>query len=264
MITISSFRPWIVLVLAVLQYAVSSIVFGVADFETLSADGPIPAPQDLATPAGYVFAIWFVIYSGSVAYGIHQALPSQRHNELYGRVGWLTAGCFAACIAWIIFARFGPAWVTIPLIWIMFACIASAFLIAVRHGVKAGLERWVTLPLLSIYAGWLTAASVLNVTNILPEYGISILGLTGVPLAAFSLVAATALAIAICTLSRGYLGYVATLAWALSAIVASVFLDGKPVNVAIFAGCALAGLLGYAVALKFRTSDRKAPAAATL
>jgi benzodiazapine receptor len=33
-------------------------------------------------PAGYVFAIWGVIYIGLIAYGIYQALPAQKNNPL--------------------------------------------------------------------------------------------------------------------------------------------------------------------------------------
>ncbi len=36
--------------------------------------------QVLFVPAGYVFSIWGLIYIGLIAFGIYQALPSQRAN----------------------------------------------------------------------------------------------------------------------------------------------------------------------------------------
>ena len=42
----------------------------------------------LFTPAGYVFAIWGVIYLGLLAYMVYQALPSQRTNARLRAVGW--------------------------------------------------------------------------------------------------------------------------------------------------------------------------------
>src|SRR5512136_2833963 len=39
-------------------------------------------------PAGYVFAIWGIIYIGLIAYGVYQALPSQRENPRLQATGW--------------------------------------------------------------------------------------------------------------------------------------------------------------------------------
>ena len=46
-------------------------------------------------PAGYVFAIWGVIYLALSAFTVYQALPSQRANPLLRRVGYLFA---ATCV----------------------------------------------------------------------------------------------------------------------------------------------------------------------
>jgi hypothetical protein len=207
------------LVLSVLQFGAATFVFGAADFEEASADGPIAAPEDLATPAVYAFAIWFLIYSLSVAYGVLQALPSQRTNPTFRAVGAMTAVTFAGCIAWIVAARFGPAFLTIPLILVMFAAIATALLRALRSPPASRAERVILRPLFGIYTGWLTAAIVLNVTNVLPEYGIGIFGLTGVGLAAFTLTCASVIALALIRATRGHLPYVATLLWAQAAII---------------------------------------------
>ena len=37
-------------------------------------------------PAGYVFAIWGVIYLGMIAYTVYQALPAQRDNPLLNKI----------------------------------------------------------------------------------------------------------------------------------------------------------------------------------
>jgi hypothetical protein len=259
MLTSNRLRSWTVLLFALAQFAASFYFFGPADFETLSADGPVAAVQDYATPAGYAFAIWFLIYSLSVVYGVYQALPSQQDNALLQKIGWPMASCFAACIAWIAFARLGPAWVTIPIIWIMFACICFAFVTAVHQGASSKMERWVVLPLTAIYTGWLTAASALNITNILPEYGISILGLNGAPLAVFTLTCAGMMVAAICLMSRAHLGYVLTVSWALVAIIVSVVTQDLPQSVAVAAGGLLVGLaiLTILIRRKPRTQDAR-------
>src|SRR4030065_1472463 len=52
-------------------------------------------------PAGYVFAIWGVIYIGLIAFAIFQALPSQRENPRLRAAGWWIALGGLANIAWI-------------------------------------------------------------------------------------------------------------------------------------------------------------------
>lgn len=40
-------------------------------------------------PAGYVFAIWGLIYLALFVYAIYQALPAQRENPRLRRAGWI-------------------------------------------------------------------------------------------------------------------------------------------------------------------------------
>src|SRR5512135_1414627 len=52
-------------------------------------------------PAGYVFAIWGLIYLGLIAFAIFQALPSQRENPRLRAAGWWIALGGLAQMAWI-------------------------------------------------------------------------------------------------------------------------------------------------------------------
>ncbi len=52
-------------------------------------------------PAGYVFAIWGLIYLGLLAYAVFQALPSQRENARLRSIGGLFLIGSVANIAWI-------------------------------------------------------------------------------------------------------------------------------------------------------------------
>ena len=49
-------------------------------------------------PAGYVFAIWGIIYIGMIAYTVYQALPAQRENPRMQATGWwVVLGGLANC-----------------------------------------------------------------------------------------------------------------------------------------------------------------------
>src|SRR5512135_3282915 len=52
-------------------------------------------------PAGYVFAIWGLIYIGLIAFAIYQALPSQRANPRLRAIGWWIVLGGLANSAWI-------------------------------------------------------------------------------------------------------------------------------------------------------------------
>lgn len=209
------------LVFAFAQVIAAGYIFGTADFEALAADGPNASARDLATPAVYAFAIWNLIYLGSIGYAIVQALPSQRERPIFGRIGWLTAVCFAACTVWIFAARFGPAWLTVPLIWIMFITIAFAFLRTLGTSTDSKAMRWIVTPALAIYTGWLTAAVILNATNVLPSYGVSLISFSPVSQAIVTLALASILALVVSIRSRGYLPYVFTILWAFAGVIAS-------------------------------------------
>ena len=52
-------------------------------------------------PAGYVFAIWGIIYIGLIAYAVYQALPSQKENPRVQATGWWVVLGGLANSAWI-------------------------------------------------------------------------------------------------------------------------------------------------------------------
>ncbi|HAA04638.1 MAG TPA: tryptophan-rich sensory protein, partial [Syntrophobacteraceae bacterium] len=57
--------------------------------------------QVFFVPAGYVFAIWGVIYIGWIAFAVYQALPAQKESPRLRKLGYLFAlsGLFNA--AWL-------------------------------------------------------------------------------------------------------------------------------------------------------------------
>jgi hypothetical protein len=102
-------------------------------------------------PAGYVFAIWGIIYIGLIAYAVYQALPAQRANPRLQATGWwvVLGGTLAAML------------------------VLLTTLIAVYQGLGIGRtkvrsgETWAVRIPFSIYLGWITVATVANVSDVL-------------------------------------------------------------------------------------------------
>ena len=61
-------------------------------------------------PAGYVFAIWFFIFVGWIAFAIYQFLPAQKENPRLRKLGYLFAVSNLFNAAWLFawhYNRFG-------------------------------------------------------------------------------------------------------------------------------------------------------------
>ncbi len=165
-------------------------------------------------PAGYVFAIWGVIYLGLLAFSIYQLLPSQSGNPRLGRVGWWFAiGCLANA-AWIFCWHYEVFPATLML---MLLLLASLIVIYRRLGAgrdTASLVEKLVVDLpFSIYLGWITVATVANVTDVLYS-----MGWNGAPLspelwAVIMLVIATGLSVSM-SLRHRNIGYAAVIVWA--------------------------------------------------
>ena len=119
-------------------------------------------------PAGYVFSIWGLIYIGLIAYAVFQALPAQKSNPRLQAISWwVVLGGLANC-AWIFLWHYEQFVGTLGAMLILLAT-----LIAVYLRLSSGLtkvspgETWTVRVPFSIYLGWITVATVANVTDVL-------------------------------------------------------------------------------------------------
>ncbi len=193
-------------------------------FEAGAASAPVLVEPNPAVPAGYAFAVWGVIYLGSFAYAVLQATPARVQDPLFRRIGVLTAAGFVACCLWLFAARDLP-WATVPLIAVMLVVLGRAFVITARTPDLSRTRRLLVLAPLGVYAGWLSAATFVNLAEVLPGYGFDRLGLTAEAFGLVVIAAAAATALTLTLLSRGAVAYVLTVLWALVAVAVNNDLD---------------------------------------
>ncbi|HSO11480.1 MAG TPA: hypothetical protein VLT51_03835, partial [Anaerolineales bacterium] len=117
-------------------------------------------------PAGYVFSIWGIIYLGWIAFTIFQFKPSQKENPRLQRLGYLFALSNIANAAWLFtwhYNYFGLG--VLVMLALLGLLIASYLRLDVNRVSVTRAERWsVDIPF-SIYLGWITVATVANVTD---------------------------------------------------------------------------------------------------
>jgi hypothetical protein len=177
-------------------------------------------------PAGYVFAIWGVIYLGLLAYTVFQALPSQRENPAHRRTGWLYVLSGALNSAWI----FAWHYNFFPLsLLIMLGLLVTLIAIYVQLGIGRtevpAAERWMLHLPFSIYLGWITVATIANATDVLYDLGWDGWGIGGETWAVVLLVVATLITAAVLATRRD-LAYAAVIVWAFAGI--AVKQSGSP------------------------------------
>lgn len=124
------------------------------------------------TPAGYVFAIWSVIYLGLIAYAVYQARPSQRATPQLRAVGWPFVLTCLANSAWIFAWHYGFFPLSLGLMLVLLGTLIIIYrrLWPAYINATAG-ERWTTHIPFRIYLGWITVATIANTTVVLYDQG---------------------------------------------------------------------------------------------
>ncbi len=123
-------------------------------------------------PAGYVFSIWGLIYLALGAFTVFQALPSQRENPVLRKIGYLFAlSCFANAI-WIFFWHYNLFVLSLLAMLTLLTTLIAIYIrvdIGRGRGTPTAQEKWLVHIPFSIYLGWITVATIANLTDVL-EY----------------------------------------------------------------------------------------------
>ncbi len=184
-------------------------------------------------PAGYVFAIWGIIYIGLIAYAVYQALPSQKENPRLQATGWWVVLGGLANSAWIFLWHYLQFVGTLGAMLILLATLIAVYM---RLGinqfkVSAG-ENWAVRVPFSIYLGWITVATIANVSDVLDylkwnRFGISDATWMVIMLAAVVLISG------LMNFLRRDIAYALVILWALAGIAARFPAEGM-VTVAVW------------------------------
>lgn len=197
-------------------------------------------------PAGYVFSIWGLIYLGLIGYAIYQALPAQRDDP---RLAAIDALFVVSCVAnalWLVFWHYLLFTLSVLAMLLLLACLLAIY---VRLGIgrstpRAG-ERWLVRAPFSLYLGWITVATVANITSWLDVLGWGGWGIGEAAWAAILLAVALLIASAV-VLTRRDVIYGLVIIWAYIGIAVK-FPDTLLVSVPAWLGVAI--LVGEIVAV---------------
>ncbi len=132
---------------------------------------------NLFVPAGLTFSIWGVIYILLGIYTVYQLViafrPAAQKRDFFDRIGiWF----FISCIfntGWIFAWHYEVMWLSLV---IMLLLLISLLVIYLRLGIGkrddvSNNEKGLVHLNFSIYLGWITVATIANVTAFLVKYG---------------------------------------------------------------------------------------------
>ena len=122
--------------------------------------------QVFFVPAGYVFAIWGVIYIGWIAFTIFQFRPAQKESPRLNKLGYWFALSGLLNAGWLFcwhYNLFGLS--VLVMLGLLGTLIASYISLGVGNTTVNAAEKWsVDIPF-SVYLGWVSVAAIANITD---------------------------------------------------------------------------------------------------
>lgn len=196
----------------------------------------------LIIPANYAFAIWGLIYLGLFALGIYQFLPNQKHDLDLRNTGYLLV---IACVAQSIWVYLFLSRLFVLSIVAMLLILLPLIGIYLRLGIGqkhvSRSKKWCVHFPISIYLGWISVATIVNVACALYFQGWGGWGISAQIWTLIMLLAAFAIA-AVIGFQRQDVAYMGVIVWALVAIAIKHWNNSLLRNVALILALVLVAI----------------------
>jgi benzodiazapine receptor len=172
----------------------------------------------LITPAGYVFAIWGVIYILLGVFVIFQELPGEKDKSFQSRIGWLFVLSSVLNITWLFLWQNEILSLSVV---IMFLLLSSLIAIYLRLNIgknSAPMREKLAVHMpFSVYLGWITIATIANVGAFLVSVNWDGFGISQETWAILIIVVALLITLAV-IVTRKDVAYALVIVWALAGI----------------------------------------------
>jgi len=171
-------NTWLLKLIVVLSFVAMLAV------NTLSALLPLNGvtPQDVSAmypnlfvPAGYTFSIWSVIYLALLLFTLYQLglFRGKKHPgdaELLRKTAVVFSVSSLANICWLFAWHYGAILLSVLIMLFLLACLIDMRFIVAAQPRSAREKLFVQIPF-SLYFGWITVATIANVTALFVSLG---------------------------------------------------------------------------------------------
>jgi hypothetical protein len=196
------------------------------------------------TPANYAFAIWGAIYIGLVVLGITDLQPNVRKNPRVRKAGYLLAiACISQCLWIYLFLGRQFSLSVVAMLGILIPLILMYQRLEIGTQRVSRQEQWCVQVPISLYLGWISVATILNIANAIYVYdGNNGFGFGATAWTIAMMVVSAALG-AVVMWQRQDRVFTGVIAWALIAIAARQFAEPALVTVGSALGAGLIALM---------------------
>jgi len=205
-------------------------------------------------PAGYVFAIWGIVYIGWIAFTVYQFLPAHKESPRLRGLGYLFAlsGIFNA--AWLFCWQYDHFTLSVLVMLILLGLLIACYLnLNIGRTSVSNAEKWcVDIPL-SVYLGWISVATIANISDWLYFVHWNGFGIDPQAWAVIMLIVASLVGLMMALMRRDS-GYLFVFVWAFAGIALKQAAAPLVANSAWVAVVVALGLAIYAVLQRRRAS----------
>ena len=164
----------LVLAAYLVMLAVNALA-NIVPFNGITTGEVSDAYANLFAPAGLTFAIWGLIYLALAGYALYQLgffQQAKEDDQLKSdqQVRFLFILSSLANAAWMFAWHYRQIPLSLSLILILLLCLAAINVITRKRTLPSGDRFFVRLPF-AIYFGWITVATIANVTALLVDMG---------------------------------------------------------------------------------------------
>jgi hypothetical protein len=229
----------------IIAFVLTLIVNSLAGSTTLIGDRTTADVSNqnptMITPAGYVFAIWGVIYILLGVFVVFQALPSQKGKDFQSKVGWLFILVSTLNITWLFLWQNEILSLSVPIMFLLLASLIAIYLrLNIGKSRESLLEKLAVHTPFSVYLGWITIASIANVAALLVSVSWDGFGIAAETWAILVIIVALLITLAV-IVTRKDVAYTLVIVWALTGIATNQVAHPNIVMTAL-AGTAIAAL----------------------
>ncbi len=205
------------------------------------------ANPTLVTPAGFTFAIWGLIYLLLAIFIVYQLAMRPRLRSSYDRIGGLFVLSSALNVLWLFTWQYEALVASVV---IMLLLLGSLIAIYVRLGIgkeKVGTTERLAVHLsFSVYLGWITVATVANISAMLVSIGWDGFGIAP-EIWAIVVLSLVVIITVVNAFDRRDVAYGAVIVWALAGI--AINQSGNPTIVTASIIAAVAVVAAFALSL---------------
>src|SRR3712207_4011461 len=176
------------------------------------------------TPAGWAFAIWAVIYAGSLVLAIYSLLPSQQPRRLHRRTGWWLVGAFTASTVWVPLLGTRIIWLSqIAIVMLVLCLIFAAHRFSSTGPAENAAERFAFRLPVMLYLGWATVACIAGFGAMFRSFGMSPDSRPTSDLAVALVLSATITSLFVVGRLAAIAGFLLAACWVLVAVAAATY-----------------------------------------